>query len=52
MARKFSLEIANAIENFLSKDDWHYQPCNDNGVIRMGITLTSKFKMPFTITLK
>ncbi|MFR6398835.1 YbjN domain-containing protein [Ruminococcus sp.] len=44
MARKFSLEIANAIENFLSKDDWHYQPCNDNGVIRMGITLNCKFK--------
>lgn len=43
MARNYSSKIATAIQNFLDKDDWNYESCNDKGIIQMGISLDCKF---------
>ena len=44
MSKNFSPEIQAAVENFFAEDDWHYEPMDENGVFRLGITLKNKFK--------
>lgn len=44
MAKNYSEAINQAIENFFREDDWKYQPIDENGIIKSGITLSSKLK--------
>ena len=36
MSENYSKQIKNAIEDYLSKDEWAYDPIDENGVIRTG----------------
>ncbi len=44
MARNYSTEIANEIERFLEEDDWKFNSCDENGVIRTALSVQSKIK--------
>lgn len=44
MATNYSPGIQKAIENFFAKDDWKYEPMDENGIFRTGISLKSKVK--------
>lgn len=39
MCKKYSAEIANAITQFLTEDDWHYRFDEGDGTYRMGLRL-------------
>ena len=42
MAKNYSPEIAKAVEEFFTKEELNYIPCNENGVIRSGMMLSSQ----------
>ena len=42
MAKNYSPEIATAVEEFFKKEELNYIPCNENGVIRSGMMLSSQ----------
>ncbi len=44
MAKNYSPAIKAAIENFFAEDDWKYEPMNENGIFRTGLSLKSKVK--------
>lgn len=44
MSKDYSSEIAEAIQSFLEKEDWKYEPCDENGVIRINMSLKCKMK--------
>ena len=41
MAKSYSPEIVKAVEEFFTKEELNYIPCNENGVIRSGMMLSS-----------
>ena len=42
MAKSYSPEIVKAVEEFFTKEELNYIPCNENGVIRSGMMLSSQ----------
>ena len=42
MAKNYSPEIAKAVKEFFTKEELNYIPCNENGVIRSGMMLSSQ----------
>ena len=44
MASDYSHDISAAIEGFLNEDEWNFEPVDENGVIRTGVSLRSKLK--------
>ncbi len=42
--KKFSKDIANAINTFLKEDDWHFSFDEQRGVFKFGLSLKSKLK--------
>lgn len=42
MAKSYSPEIVKAVEEFFTKEELNYFPCNENGVIRSGMMLSSQ----------
>lgn len=44
MSENYSNQIKNAIEDFFAKDEWTYDPIDENGVIRTGIQLQCKLR--------
>ena len=53
MAQTYSLQIKDAVENFLRKDDWNFKTNTERGIIEMGINLKSKLhKADIYINLK
>ena len=38
MAKNYSPEIAKAVEEFFTKEELNYIPCNENGVIPLRMT--------------
>lgn len=44
MAKDYSPEILEAIEDFFERDNWKYDPINENGIIRTGVSLNGKCK--------
>ena len=44
MSENYSEQIKNAIEDFFVKDEWRYEPIDENGVIRTGIQLKGKLR--------
>lgn len=44
MAKDYSPEIVKAIQSFFEEDDWLYEPCDENGVIRTAVSLKCKMK--------
>ena len=41
--RDYSLKIAEEIEQFLRDDDWRFDPADENGMIRLSVSLKCKF---------
>lgn len=41
--QEYSLKIASAIEDFLTTDDWKFDPADENGKIRFNVRLKCKF---------
>lgn len=39
MRKKYSVEIANAITQFLTEEDWHYRFDEEDGTYKMGLGL-------------
>ncbi len=44
MARDYSPEIQEVVEEFFDEDGWSYQPIDERGVIMTGISLHGKMK--------
>lgn len=44
MSENYSEQIKNAFEDFFAKDEWTYDPIDENGVIRTGIQLKCKLR--------
>ncbi|MBE6849764.1 MAG: hypothetical protein E7502_07690 [Ruminococcus sp.] len=44
MAKDYSPAIKAAIEDFFAQDDWKYEPMDENGIFRTGLSLKSKIK--------
>lgn len=44
MAKNYSPMVKDAIENFLTNDDWKFNPINENGMYRLNIALKGKLQ--------
>ena len=44
MSKNYNVQIKEAIEEFLTEDDWNYEPMDEYGVFRMGVNLDCKLK--------
>lgn len=42
--RSYSMNIANAVNNFLKEDDWHFSFDENRGIFRFGLGLKGKLK--------
>lgn len=44
MADNYSPSIRDAIEDFFERDDWKYDPMDEHGIFRTGVSLNGKCK--------